>query len=236
MIRTWFALIGMLATAASCSRSTSAQSSSDAPAPAPQADPAAEPVDENTFVSTNNNEADENAEPQTPADTGPLTGLAVRDSVEARQLAEDAVADQLNPLQTWQTSPALPVQWPPQDKSLMFLFYPMAANPNSMSHFQLFSAAFRVDVSLLDGSTQVKPIKGKRKLGTVEQKRPSVLERQEIELAERSLLNMIAGGEDPDDGENNFWGYLKYWHEHPKFARDMRKRVPRFAAWLDRKK
>lgn len=230
MARSPLALVGCLLPLLACSKSAA-----EAETQPPAADEAApEPSDENTFVSTNNNEDLDEEEPEPQA--GPLGDLQIQEATAARELAEEAVADQLNPRQTWKTSPALPVQWPPEEKAVMFFFYPMAASPNSMSHFQLFSAAFRVDVSLEDGSTQVKPISGRRKLGTVEDKRPSVLERKEMDLAEHSLLNVIAGGTNPDEGENNFWGYLKYWHEHPKFARDMKKRVPRFAAWLDKKR
>jgi hypothetical protein len=46
---------------------------------------------------------------------------------------------------------------------------------------------------------------------------------------------MMLGGE-AESGEDNFWGYLKYFHEHPKFARDIRKRAPKFVHWLHARK
>ena len=149
----------------------------------------------------------------------------------ARELAEAAVADRLNPKQVWKTSPVLPATWPSKDKAVKFYFYPMAASPQSMQHFQLFTAAYRVRVSLADGATDVKPLKKTRKLGTYEDRRPSVLERNELALAERALVHTVLGGS-AHSGENNFWGYLKFFHENPQFARDIRGRDPKFYKWL----
>lgn len=189
-----------------------------------------------TFKSTEKNEEFEGQkfddDPLVKTDYG---DVAISTVEEAREYAEATIEPELNPRQTWKTSPILPVSWPVNgDKQVKFLFYPMAANPHSMSHYQLFSAAYAVTVSLQDGTAQIEKLKT-RKLGTVEDKRPSVLERNELELAERSLVHVLLGGE-VEGGENSFWGYLKFFHEHPKFAADMKKQSPKFVAWLNSKR
>jgi hypothetical protein len=193
-----------------------------------------------TYVSTDaNREAYEYREPVVEID--PFhedvgAGHAVTSPETAKELAEAAVTPFLNPRQSWRTSPLLPAVWPTEDeyKLIMVLYYPMADHPHSMSHYQLFSAAYRVTVSLVDGTTEVQPLKARR-LGTVKEKRASMLERSELEVAERSLVYMMLGG-DPETGEDNFWGYLKYFHEHPKFARDIKRRAPKFVGWLHSRK
>jgi len=192
---------------------------------------------EHTFVSTNRN-ADLYQYEEEPEE-GPFRGeydqdYAITSPAEAKDLAEAAVGLHLNPKQGWKASPVLPASWPADDKTVMVLYYPMADNPHSMSQYQLFSAAFRVTVCLVDGTTEIHPLKP-RKLGTVVQKRPSVLERSELELAEKALVHMILGGE-VESGEDNFWGYLKYFYEHPKFARDIKQRAPKFVHWLNARK
>jgi hypothetical protein len=177
---------------------------------------------------------DDEAEPEAE-EAWVVDGIAITSSARARELAETAIADELDPKHTWSMSPAMPTAWPPSDKRLLFFFYPMAANPNSMSHLQLFTPAYKVEVSLVDGTTQIQPIKGRRQLGTVEEVRPSRLEREELEMAEQALVRLVVAG-DMDGVEGSFWGYLKYFHEHPKFARDLEGRSPKFVAWLQGQK
>jgi hypothetical protein len=168
--------------------------------------------------------------------TGEVAGeFAVRSPARALELAEAAVVDELDPKHTWTISPALPARWPSQDPTVLYLFYPMAVNPNSLSHYQLFSPAFEVEVSLVDGSTEIRSIAKRKRLGVIEERRPSLSERQELELAENTLVRLLLVGE-ISQGDNNFWGYLKYFHENPKFARDIKARSPRFVQWLNTKK
>jgi hypothetical protein len=63
--------------------------------------------------------------------------------------------------------------------------------------------------------------------------RPSMLERSELAIAEQALVEAFLGGETPV-GENNYWGYLKFFREHPHLARDIGKRTPSFVKWLHR--
>jgi len=194
-------------------------------------EPAPEPQDDGgfEFVSTEHNEEDtDQAEKQAAPKYD--REYAITTATAAKELAENTVADRLNPKQTWESSPLLPAAWPDPEHKVRVYFYPLAANPSSLEHFQLFSAAFAVTISLEDGTTTVDELKAK-KLGTVQSQRPSRLEREELELAETSLVHYILSG-DTDGGENAFWGYLKYMHEHPKLARDIAQRQPKFVAWL----
>lgn len=150
---------------------------------------------------------------------------------QARDVAEAAVADSLNPKKQWKTSPVLPAAWPSKGPSAMFLFYPMAVHPESMERYELYSAKWVVVVELTDGSTDVIEINKSRRLGTIEGGRPSSLERRELEMAEDALMVLLLGGES-QTGENRFWGYLKYFHEHPKIGGDIKKRRPGFIKWL----
>jgi hypothetical protein len=155
---------------------------------------------------------------------------AITEYEDARSVAEDAVAMQLNPKQSWETSPTLPSAWPEHSKQVAYLFYPMANHPNSLTESQLFSAKYRVTVSLVDGTTSISALKS-RKLGTVKQRRATYMERTELETAERALIHLMLGG-DSEHGENFFWGYLKYFKENPKFGRDIKAKSPRFVQWL----
>ncbi len=184
---------------------------------------------EHTFVSTANND------PPRAAKVGPAaptTGECTVTTPEAaRELAEAAVADRLDPKKTWKTSPLLPTTWPTKERAVLFFFYPMAANPRSMSHFQLFSAAWSVKVSLVDGATSIAPIVKARELGTVEDKRATSLERRELDIAEGALVQQLVGT-GVDNTESPYWGYLKYMHEHPMIGKDLQRRSPAFLGWV----
>lgn len=125
----------------------------------------------------------------------------------------------------------LPSAWPMRDKRVMYLYYPMAPNPQRMDHYQLYSAAYRVTLDLEHGTTDVAPLGKPRRLGSLVEGRPSSLERRELEISENALFRYVLAGEQ-DEGENSFWGYLKYFHEHPRFARDIERHAPRFVRWL----
>lgn len=193
----------------------------------PEEDPDAEAF---AFVSSDNNAQPDTAGEQEQTNGGPV-GFEVTTVTQARELAEEAVYDQLNPKQQWKTSPVLPAKWPSNDAEAMFLFYPMALHPKSMERYELYSAAWVVVVALTDGTTEITPIAKSRRLGTIEDGRPTSLERRELELAEEAMMVLLLGG-DSQAGENRFWGYLKYFHEHPKIGADIKKRRPRFVKWL----
>lgn len=198
------------------------------PVVAPPTAGAHQPEVEHTFVSTSNNDAPRAAKAESITTTG---DFVVTTPEAAKQLAEAAVADRLDPRKTWTTSPLLPATWPVKDRAVVYFFYPMAANPRSMTHFQLFSAAWRVEVSLRDGAAAVTPIAKSRELGSITQTRPSSLERRELEVAEAALVQQLVGTEANED-ESPYWGYLKYMHEHPQLAKDLQRRSPSFLAWV----
>jgi hypothetical protein len=185
------------------------------------------------FVSTERNvESDDDDAPAAAANAyegDPVVTTAAR----VHEIADAAVADRLNPRQQWESSPAMPAAWPKANRHVLVYFYPMAANPSSLAHFQLFSAAFAVDVSLDDGTGEVRELET-RKLGVVEDTRPSRLEREERELAEKALVHYLLSGES-GEGENAFWGYLKFFHEHPKIGNDVKRRHPSFIKWLEKR-
>jgi hypothetical protein len=200
----------------------------------PAAAPAQErPVDEFAFVSTANNEAA--AKEQADDEAAPIAGeFAVKSAETAKEIAERAVADRLDKKKTWKLSPVMPTTWPTSERAVAVYFYPMAANPHSLEHYQLFSAAFRVDVSLVDGTTKVVPITKTKMIGTVKDERPTSLERREIDLAEASLVRKLLGA-DPSSGENAYWGYLKFIHEHPEIGKDLERRSGAFVKWVRQK-
>ena len=156
---------------------------------------------------------------------------AVQTPQQSKELAESAAAEHLDPKRTWRTSPLLPGQWPPVRKEVVVLMYPLAAHPQRMNHYQLYSAAFRVRVSLIDGATEVEPLKNSRKLGALVEGRATSLERRELDMAENTLFRYVAA-EEEDRGEDSFWGYRKYFHEHPQYARDITRHAPRFVKWV----
>lgn len=225
--RVRLAFASLLLAALACSRATPDTAATAAPDTAS----ASAPDDgEFQFVSTEHNDGDEE-EADEQADAPKYDrDYAITTAPQAKELAEATVADRLDPKQTWETSPVLPTAWPSPGTQVVVYFYPLAANPSSLSHFQLFSAAYAVTISLEDGGAEVAQLKS-RNLGTVQMERASRLEREELELAERSLVHYLLSG-DADEGENAFWGYLKFMHEHPEIGRDLEKRAPKFVAWL----
>jgi hypothetical protein len=230
--RIWTLLVASLA---ACVR----ERETVAPEPDPAEPRAPAPVEENRFVSTDHRHASPGDTPPeghvvTEDAPAPLVGYEVTTAEAARERAEAAVQDRLDPSRAWRTSPVFPTAWPPREPAVMFFFYPMAASETEISRFTLYSAAFRVDVSLKNGSTNVRALGKPRRLANIDEKRAATLERSELAIAERTLLRRVAGvGE--HEGENAYWGYLKYFHEHPQLARDLRTRVPAFAAWLQRR-
>lgn len=204
--------------------------SSAAPVAAPPLEHGAhEPEVEHTFVSTANNDAPR-ATRSVQAGRGG-TDCAITTPDAAKALAETAVAEHLDPQKTWTTSPVLPATWPTTGRTVVYFFYPMAANPRSMTHFQLFSAAWRVEVSLHDGTTAVAPVAKSREIGTIAQTRASSLERRELEIAEAALVQRMVGT-GVDEGESPYWGYLKFMHEHPQLGKDLQRRSPAFLGWV----
>lgn len=159
------------------------------------------------------------------------SGFEVKSVAQARTIAEEAVSGELNPKKEWKTSPAFPKTWPSEGPDVIFYFYPMAVHPSSLSTYELYAAQYAVTVSLTDGATEVFTLRKAKRLGTIEEVRASMLERRELELAESSLVYLLMGA-DEVSGENKFWGYLKFFHEHPKLGRDMKARQGKFVKWL----
>ncbi len=185
------------------------------------------------FVSTERNAQTEEA-PKEQAKEAFEGDPVVTSAPQAHDVADAAVADRLNPKQQWIQSPVMPTKWPGVDRHVNVYFFPMAANPNSLTSFQLFSPQYVVTVSLDDGTGEVTELK-KRKLGMIADTRPSRLERQEREMAEAALVHYLLTG-NPHEGENSFWGYLKYFHEHPKLGKEMKRSHPAFTTWLEKRK
>jgi hypothetical protein len=218
-------LLSIASMSSACATSPPATS----PVALPPTSGAHQPEVEHTFVSTSNNADD--ASPTKAASAPATAEYVVTTPDAAKQLALAAVADRLDPLKTWTTSPLLPASWPVKDRAVVYFFYPMAANPRSMTEFQLFSAAWRVEVSLRDGEAAVTPIPKSRDLGKISQTRASSLERRELEIAEAALVHELVGTE-ADADDSPYWGYLKYMHEHPQLAKDLQRRSPSFLGWV----
>jgi hypothetical protein len=192
-------------------------------------------VEHQTYVSTAHNEAGTPKAKVVESGEGEIAGdFAVKSAEKAREIAQAAMEGQLDPKKTWRLSPVFPTAWPAKERAVAVYFYPMAANPKALSFYQLFSAAYRVDVSLVDGATKVIAIPKPKMLGTIEETRPSSLEKRELELAEASLVRQLLGA-DLRQGENTFWGYLKFVHEHPEIGKDVAKRQGAFMAWIKNK-
>ena len=157
--------------------------------------------------------------------------FAVRSHEDARSIAEAAVEDRLDPGQSWETSPALPAQWPTADREVVYLFYPVI-DQGSLSKYQLHSAAYAVTVSLVDGSAEIAQLRSK-KLGSFTPYRQTFMERNELENAQTALFEHLMASED-ESADSPFWGYLRFFEKNPLLARDIRAKSPAFVAWLDR--
>jgi hypothetical protein len=219
---------------ASCQRSTQDATVAPEPAPASEPDSEAGPLETQTFVSTARNEETGTGGSEDEETTTAVEGFTVVTPEAAKELAQAAVADRLDPKKSWKPSPVLPAAWPSTAPEVVVFFYPMAAYQSSMTRYTLFTPAFRVTVSLVDGSTKVDPLAKSRSLGTIEDNRPTSLERRELDLSESALVRRLVGT-DGDAGENPFWGYLKFIHEHPKLGKDLEKRAPSFIGWVRKK-
>jgi hypothetical protein len=217
---------------ACCNRSAPEASVAPEPAPAP-ASTDEPPFETQTFVSTTHNEQARREDTEQDG-AAAVEGFVVTTPEAAKELAEAAVADQLDPKKTWKLSPVLPTSWPAKEPAVLVYFYPMAANPGSLTRYQLYSPAFRVSVSLTDGTTKIQPMGKRRALGTVEETRPTSLERRELDMAEASLVAQLIGTK-LGEGDSPYWGYLKYIHEHPKLGGDLERRAPAFLGWVRKK-
>jgi hypothetical protein len=211
-----------------CAAKPDAQSLTPVPAPARE-----RPEDGNTYVSTSLNASEADAKRFAPVTTS-AGDFVVTTPEAAKELAERAVAEYLDPKKTWKTSPVLPAGWPAKERAVIVFFYPMSANPNSMTHYQLFTPTYYVKVALADGATTIEPIAKHRELGSIEDTRASSLERRELDIAEASLVQQLTGTA-IDDGDQPYWGYLKYIHEHPQIGRDLERRAPAFLGWVRKK-
>lgn len=218
---------------ASCQRSTRDAPVAPEPAPAPEPETEEQPLETQQFVSTSRNE-ESRPGASDDEESAAVEGFTVVTPEAAKEIAQAAVADRLDPKKSWKPSPVLPAAWPSTAPEVVVFFYPMAAYQSSMTRYTLFTPAFRVTVSLVDGTTKVDPLAKPRSLGTIEDTRPSSLERRELDLSESALVRRLVGTE-ADAGENPFWGYLKYIHEHPKLGKDLEKRAPSFIGWVRKK-
>jgi hypothetical protein len=218
---------------ASCERSTHDTSVTPEPAPTPAAD-VEDPSDSQTFVSTSRNERPRPRPGDVPDGPRAVEGFTVVTPEAAKDLAQAAVADQLDPKKSWKQSPLLPAAWPTDEAVVVVYFYPLAAYQSSITRYTLFTPAYRVTVSLVDGTAEVTALPKPRALGTIEDSRPSSLERRELELSEDALVQRLVGTS-ASGGENPFWGYLKYIHEHPKLGKDLEKRAAPFIGWVRKK-
>lgn len=222
-----FGLVALVL-ASACDRS--APSTSPEPAVTPARSQQPDGAGSDTFVSTSHN-ADRRSDATTSTPAARDPGYVVTSPEEAKQLAEAAIAERLDPRKTWKASPVLPSTWPATERAVWVFYYPMAANPHDLTHYQLFSPAWRVKVSLVDGATEVTPVAKSKHIGTVEDARPSSLERRELALAESTLVQQLLG-DDLASGESPYWGYLEFMHEHPQLGRDLARRAPAFVAWV----
>ncbi|MCX4247195.1 hypothetical protein [Paraliomyxa miuraensis] len=226
--------VALVLTSCGRAKDTATVEPEPASAPEPEAEPE-EPFETQTFVSTSRN------------DEGPVIGRAEEEEASrvvegftittreaVKDAADGAVADRLDPKKSWKQSPILPASWPSTEPAVIVYFYPMAANPGSLTQFKLLSPKYRVTVSLVDGTTTVDDLGKGRVLGTIEESRPSSLERRELEISETLLIDGLVGI-DSRSAENPYWGYLKYVHEHPKFGRDLEKRAASFFGWVHKK-
>lgn len=159
------------------------------------------------------------------------SAFAVRSHEDARSMAEAAVEDRLDPGRSWETSPALPAQWPAAGSEVVYLFYPVV-DQGSLSKYQLHSAAYAVTVSLVDGSAEVAQLRSK-KLGSFTPYRQTFMERNELENAQTALFEHLMASQD-EGADSPFWGYLRFFEKNPLLARDIRAKNPEFVAWLDR--
>lgn len=191
------------------------------------------PEDGDTYVSTSHNEGAGAAKRLVPVTTA-AGEFIVTTPEAAKELAETAIAEYLDPKKTWKTSPVLPAGWPAKERAVIVFFYPMSANPDNLTHYQLFTPSYYVKVSLADGATAIEPIAKHRELGTFEDKRATSLERRELDLAEASLVQQLTGAT-VDDADQPYWGYLKFVHEHPQLGRDLERRAPAFLGWVRKK-
>ena len=186
---------------------------------------------DSTYVSSEQRERDY-FDDEEEEDRLVMDGYAVTSRVQVRSLADAAAEPLLGGSFDWKSSPILPAAWPEHQSKIAVLYYPMSIDPVQMSRAELHSAAVQVTVALTDGAVEVAEM-NKRSLGMVENTRAARLEREELEMSETALVHLMLAHETEDHGENHFWGYLKYFHEHPKFAGDIKRRMPDFVDWVE---
>lgn len=206
------------------------------PRPEPQPEPAADET--NTYVSDTRPDAGAEA-PKIETDAAEAQRVAAEagiaasvDSIEAARALADGVADQvLGAGGERLASPALVRSWPARDPALVYVYFPLTASKKGMNTFTV-GIPIEVTVDLVGGTTQHKKLKASHVMTSVTVGRDSATVRHNIELAERTLHEILLQRRPVERSLALLDGYREWFNAHLDVMTDLLRRMPDGVKWL----
>jgi len=197
-----------------------------------QKGPSTPPWEQNTYVSTVEEDDSESSEMTQSADATKATADdgKIRDPDAARELALAAVEELISPYDPTVMTPALVVDWENKSPKVMYIIYPLYPMQSGVNKFKV-GAPMKVTVSLEDGSTQVEKLPQGKRVKTMEDKRDRSMEHERIVAAELALIEVLLGERTYIRATGYLDGYEEWFLHHDKVTIDLKSREPVALAW-----
>ncbi len=207
--------------------------------PRPPAPEPAAPQETNTYVSDTKPDAapaeaskieTDAAEAQRVAATAGIEA-SVADLAAARALADAAADGALGAGLERLAAPAVIRSWPAKTPTLVFVYYPLTAVKTGIGAFRV-GAPIEVTVDLVAGTTAHKKLKSSQVLTTVTISRDSATVRQNLDLAEKTLVEVLLQRRAVERSLVLLDGYREWFNAHLDVMTDLLKRMPDGVGWL----
>lgn len=157
---------------------------------------------------------------------------AIGEASAVRQLAEAAVDENVEDAYAQRVlSPAVPDDWPPASKSLVYFVYPIAVAESGGT--KLKSPSLKVSVDVTNSKVNVEKLGGGKVLGPLKEDRDSRTLMHEVEKAEQGLVDLLHGKQDAKHIAHKFRAYRDWFEHHHKLEKDLKARNKHFFSWVD---
>lgn len=206
--------------------------------PRPAASEEAPPVETNTYISgRKDGEAgedegeDEAGEAKAPKKEEPAgITAAITTIADARALAEQTAQGALGVAESL-ASPALVRRWPADDRTILFVVYPLSPSKSGVNSFTV-GAPVEVTVNLVDGTAAHAPMKKSAVVKEVDRVRDPASLRANLEAAEQALIDVILERRPLNTAIVPLDGYREWFNAHRAMMTDLDKRLPEGIRWL----
>ena len=158
--------------------------------------------------------------------------MAIRQLPTAKDLATAAEAalgrDVLRPKLT----PVLPADWPDAGGSVVYYVYRSDSLPSGRVRFRLTGPTHRVEFAALTVKPTVHTYPEPKALGEEEREHLTDEIKQNLEKAQQTLIEIIAGDRPDEQSRAELQPYLVWLERNPRVAGDVETRSAAFVAWL----